>query len=214
MGWAIEVARFEGRRADRKAERLADRLREELRIADVWWDTVGYDEDKAVVYRGQYVDPKGVIAQEDLQQTRRLRLDGRTPFELAELVDLGGTTFLTDSPLDLSRHPGKYSLMIGYYDARLGEDYRLAAEEVAQMLRERGEEAYVYHVPDKSAVTIGLFDVDAFATGDDGQRTYSQAVREVQQKHPTLMGNGRTIVMKRDGRTLGEMQTYLIFVER
>jgi hypothetical protein len=107
------------------------------------------------------------------------------------------TTYATDGPL--------YTLAIGFYTrADLGKptpeelrEYRTLAEEATAKLRREGDQAYFYHGPNGSQVTIGVFtpeDYDPVAK----QGVESLALTDARQKYPNYLLNGmgqvRTVV--------------------
>jgi len=113
--------------------------------------------------------------------------------------------------LNLRPHAGMFSLQIGFYDDRFGQGYRRAAEEAAAVLREQGHEAYFYHGPHRSMLTVGLF-----AEGDFVQRNQRQAygprIIAVQETFPHNLGNGRTLVEKAKDGSTREQPSFLVRV--
>ena len=114
---------------------------------------------------------------------------------------------------DLRNHPGAYTLQIGFYDEQFGDQFRQAAQEAAQVLRNDGHEAYFYHGPHRSMVTVGLFTENDFVQ-DGVQSVYGPRIRELQQKHPYNLGNGRTLIQKVAGENLGEQPSFIVRVRR
>jgi len=118
-----------------------------------------------------------------------------------------------DDPLNLRRYPGMYSLQIAVYDKDYGPNFRDAAEQAARTLRKQGQEAYYYHGPNRSMVTLGLFDYDtAFDSVPGRQDTYSQRVRALQEKYPHNLLNGRTIIEKSPGKPDSIQPSFLVRV--
>ncbi len=106
-------------------------------------------------------------------------------------------TSAADSRLDLRTQAGRgaYTLQVGYYDANFGNDFRQAAEKAAKVLRDDGQQAYYYHGPNVSLVTIGVFGADAVATDpNSGQTVYGAEVIELRTQFPHHMANGREVI--------------------
>ena len=212
--WAILIAGFEGDDRNKQARRLIRDLETQAHLPDLWMED---GPNQAQVYRGRYESPDASTAPSDLRQTRMVRLDGELAFSSARLVPLGafsphspGTFGHTDD-LDLHRYMGMYSLQIGYYDEQGGKDFRNATEQAAKTLRKDGEEAYYYHGPNRSMVTIGLF-TDADFAQEGVQRVYGPRMKSLQEKYPYNLGNGRTVIEKVNGNVIGEQPSFLVRV--
>jgi hypothetical protein len=90
----------------------------------------------------------------------------------------------------------------------------------AARLRADGDQAYFYHGPNRSLVTVGLFTEQDFGVeqqpAPDGGvlfiPTYGQRVRELQKKFSYNLGNGRTIIEKSGDKKLGEQPSFLVRV--
>ncbi len=189
-GWAVLIKRFEGSTAGHQANRLVERLRTELGLRDVW---LVQRPREALVLRGRFEQRGALDAQQTLRLTRGIELDGKRPFAASELTLLSGESPNEESPLDLRKHSGMYSLQVAVYDAEIGADFRAKAEQAARALREEGDEAYFYHGPNRSLVTIGLFgEEDLVQQGTVS--TYGPRVTEVQKKYPYNLVNGLTLV--------------------
>lgn len=205
--WAILIHSFEGPRAFQQARQHADRLRRQAYLPDVWVDRS--DGDHAHVYRGLYDNPTDPWAQDDLRQTRMVSLDGRQALATARLVSLNGTSHDPPQPLDLRQHMGMYSLQIGYYDEAFGPKFREAAAEATEALRDQGDQAFYYHGPHRSMVTVGLFTDEDF-THEGYGRVYGPRIRALQEKYPYNLANGRTVVEKVNGQTAAEQPSFLV----
>ena len=105
-----------------------------------------------------------------------------------------------------------YSLQIAVYgrrdlpnpsEADLAET-RKAAEQAAIRLRQEGEQAFYYHGPRMSMVTIGVFGIDDF---DPQTPSYkSSRLLAAQKRHPYNLYNGAGIKEKRNPRSEGKLQ--------
>jgi hypothetical protein len=194
-GYAIFLANFEGGDRQSKADAYVRRVVSQTRFPDVWVKAVG---NRVVVYRGRYSDPLQSAAVQDLDQTRLALVDGDNAFATAAIVPLGEGFEAVTGRYDLRQHSGMYSLQIGYFDEQYGPDFRKAAEKAVDRFREQGEDAFYYHGPNISMITIGLYTIDDVqqevtkqADGTDViQPVYSERVLEVQRRYPFNVPNG------------------------
>ena len=191
-GWAIRLRRFADKAA---ADTFARRLAERAGFDDAW---VREEDSGAAVYRGRFDRPSGEAAKRALRKTRARVLEGERPFSDAQLVPLGPGARGAADELDLRRHRGRYSLQIGFYDERYPGDRRAAAEARARELREKGHEAYYYHGPNRSLVTVGVFTRDALRQRK-GAFQYGPRIRELQKTFPHHRINGEPVVLKEGG---------------
>ncbi len=84
---------------------------------------------------------------------------------------------------DLRRLAARYSLQVAVFEPTDEFfEYKQAAADYCKLLRDRGYEAYYYHAPASSSVTVGSFGSDAIVVGADGKTHYSDAVKQWQQK--------------------------------
>lgn len=213
--WSILLNRFEGDDHARRAADLARRLREQMRISDAWVADRG---DGSLVYLGLYPSGSDPIARHELEQARRLVLDGVRPFQAVQLVQLDtpapgtpGGTDTPQSPYDLQRFRGSMTLQIGYYDSDFGKDYQQAAERAAATLRAEGAEAYFFHGPNRSMVTVGLFsDADFVQSG--AARAYGPKIKELQARYPYNLANGVTLRTRGMDGSITEQPSFIVRV--
>jgi hypothetical protein len=217
-GWAVLLQTFEGSARLRQAEQLVARLRKESLPQEIWVEDV---KRTARVYLGRFTDPGDPYAVLSLEQARAITLDDLRPFAGAALAPIGDQVAAASNPYDLKQFPGLFSLQIGFYDGAFGSNFRQAAEQAVKTLRADGVEAYFYHGPNVSMITVGLFtedDTTAVATpGPEGRMIYhtqySQRVKDVQKQFPYNLGNGVTVVEKNaQGQRLGEQPSFLVRV--
>jgi len=215
-GWTILLAEFEGSNRDRRAEQLVQRLTHEAFVGDLWLDS---GDGKTRVLRGVYPGPDSEMAQYDLLRTQHITINGSQPYTHARLVPLGHDGSVAgDSDYDLRRYSGRLSLQIGYFDEAMGPTFRKAAEEYVKTLRSEGEEAYFYHGPNMSHVTIGLFGeedrlqrVMRTPEGHDLIMTdYSPRVRELQRRYPYNLGNGHTMLARTEDGASVPLESFLV----
>ncbi len=208
--WAVELESFDGPERFREAFALVGELQREADVADLWYDDNGA---RSTVYAGRFRSPRQSDAVRALEQVRRVELGGERRFADAGMRDVSGVQVdaaLLD-PLDLKRHRGAYTLQAGYYDAEFGQAFREAAEEAAQTLRDEGHEAYFYHGPNRSLVTVGIFTSRDFATVR-GMQSYGPRMKEVQGQFPVHFRNGLEQIITRDGQKIAPQQTSIIHV--
>jgi hypothetical protein len=109
-----------------------------------------------------------------------------------------------------------YSLQVAHFDDPTNEALRKKqAEAYTKELRSKGAEAYFYHGPTMSVVTVGSFKDAVMRVGSvtrraDGSRRlnvpspatrYSPEVEKMQAKYPYHMHNGRPIYYKKGDGT-------------
>lgn len=214
QGWAILLESFEGPNASQRARELEQRLRKEAYVPDLWLHAAG---GKVHVVRGRYPLPDVDAAQRDLRQSRMLMLDGLRPYENVQLMPLGGAAAANSANpqnprgWDVKLYPGMYTLQIGFYDENFGKDFRDAAEKAVATLRQNGEDAYYYHGPNRSLVTIGLF-TDADFVKENNVLVYGPRVRQLQERFKYNLGNGLTLIQKFEDHTSSEQPSFLVRV--
>ena len=196
-GWTIPVAEFTGPDRLKEAYRLAASLRESGQLADVWFDELG---DAARVNVGRFRLSGDADAKAGLAAVRAAEVNGRRPYRDAELEPItsaGGTV----SEFDLAQHSGFRTLLVALFDEGYDGNRQVAAERYAQQLREGGPdpgsdtdpaEAYFYHGPTQSLVTVGLFTYADFVPVN-GVDTYGPRIREQQERFPAILRNGQPI---------------------
>ena len=209
QGWSIRIVEVKGTDRYGHAQHLAQQLRELTGLADLWIE----DKDDTVsVYHGRFTSATDPAIRSALTKIQDVRIDDEKPFAEARLVPLLGDGRMIADPFDLRQFIGYYSLRIGFYDANYDGDFRAAAEEAVRTLREEGEEAYYYHGPFRSIITIGVFSYDQAFVSAGTHDTYAPQIRELQKRYPYNLGNGVTLIQKQDGKIIGEQKSSLIRV--
>lgn len=210
-GYAIPLASFQGANRHVEAYSLIQQIREQTQLADLWSQD---DGQKYTVYHGKYRTPDQFDAEANLEFVRKAKIDGETPFADAELEPITRGTRAQTSPNDLrqyaQRSHGLHTFEVAIFTAEAGP-FRREAEALAERLREAGEEAYFYHGPNSSSVTIGIFTLEDFVRvgHTDG---YGPAIRAVQQRHPHILINGKTELAVEDDPASGSEPTKLVRV--
>lgn len=205
-GWTVVLAVFRGDQRRAMAERLQEQIRARTPLADT------FVEDRSgatIVGYGRFLTQNDPAAARALKTARETFVSGQAPFTAAFLMapDVavisgapGGTTSRPD--FDLARvratigPAARYTLQIAAYGApdfrdsptpaQLAEARRLAEEAVA-ILRRQGEQAFFYHGPEMSMVTVGIFDHDVLS------RESTPEYLALKRKYPHNLYNGQGI---------------------
>lgn len=206
--WAIALASFEGPDRYQQSFNLVRELQAEANLPDLWYDDNG---QTSTVYAGRFRSPRQADATSTMERVRQATLDGEQPFADAEFRDVGAVRVDAEAldPLDLRRHAGAYTLQIGFYDREFGERFREAAEEAARTLRDDGHEAFFYHGPNRSLVTVGLFTNSDFVMVQ-GRQSYGPRIKEVQQTFPHHFANGLEQLITRPGQPTRKQETLVV----
>ena len=200
--WTIALDRFEGPGHAQQSAAYAQQLAQTTGM-NVWaQDELG----KSVVYSGRYKSPNDRAAQADLQRWQQLSAQRLVRVPAAMIVPVTEPTQGASPQYDLRTVRGRsnrgftpaYSLQIAFYDAEFGPDYRQAAEQAVAVLRQDGAEAYYFHGPVRSSVTLGTFAEESVQIVN-GDVVYAQPVQDLQKKYPHNLANGRTLQEKRGG---------------
>ncbi|QNN23066.1 hypothetical protein HED60_12560 [Planctomycetales bacterium ZRK34] len=209
--WTIGLGRFEGAGHRERAEAARKQLAARTGFPDLW---VGEEANASLLYAGHYPSPQDKQARRDLDQWQRLRASGKVSLPAAMLVPITPAPGAGDpSDLDLrsAATRGLYTLQIGFYEDAKGKSdaYQKAAEQAATALRKDGFQAYYYHGPNRSMVTIGVFGSEALTSKGDGEVVYSDQVLALQRRFPYNLANGETIRETRAGKTT-EQPSFLV----
>lgn len=209
QGWAIQIIEIEGVDRHDRARELTNRLRTEAKLDNVWIEDAG---NVAHLYHGRFNSAADPGIRTTLEKIQKTELDGEKLFALAQLVPLIGDGRLIADPFDLRQFVGYYSLQIGFYDEAAGPNFREIAEQAVRTLREEGHEAYYYHGPYRSIITIGVFSYEQAFVSAGTHDTYAPRIHKLQTTFPFNLGNGSTIIQKEGGRSIGEQKSSLIRV--
>ncbi len=166
-GWSIGLATFSGPTRVDAATAAAERFRAADRaLAEAFVVARG---DRSVVLLGEYASPSSREAIERLERVRSIRIDGEQPFATAFFVPPRSAA-ASDLDLRSARldHNADATLQVGAYgriDRRAPTEKEIAefrglAEQAAAELRAQGEQAYYYHGPSMSMVTVGALRYD------------------------------------------------------
>jgi hypothetical protein len=209
QGWAIQVIQFTGPTRHSQAMALAKQIRSGTGLSDIWIEDIN---DTATIYHGRFPTATDPAIRAALDKVRTIQLESEAPFAKSQLVPLVGGGRAIADPFDLRQFIGYYSLQIGFYDAGFGKDFREAAEQAVRVLREDGHEAYYYHGPYRSIITVGVFDYSQAFVRAGTVDTYAPQIRELQKQFPYNLSNGVTLLQKINGKDIGEQKSSLIRV--
>lgn len=207
--WTIILAAFRGEdRAAQAAATLAE-VRTLYSLPQAYVEARG---PNTVVAVGAFADPSAPEARAELDRLRGYQVRNEQPFAGAFLappftVPLGSRP---DYNLLMAKKAhgdeALYSLQVAAFgpdtmgkpsEAELKE-MRKAAEDVTAALRQEGELAFYYHGPNRSMVTIGVFDSSDF---DPQTPSYqSRRLMDARRKFPHNLYNGAGIRETRRGR--------------
>jgi len=165
-----------------------------------------------VIAYGRYADAGSKEAKEDLAKVRAVEvvMDGKKqkPFATAFLAPpeaVPGTIPEYDlaNARRLNGDWALYTLQVGVYSnedprrpvlpAEMAE-FRKTAELAVVQLRREGEQAFYYHGPNRSSVTIGLFGVEDF--DPQNPKMMSPALTSLRKRFPYNLQNGMGIRMR------------------
>lgn len=218
--WRIVLATAQGSDAKAVAEQALWKVQNVGQLPDAY--LIQRSEDTWLVCFGRYKDPTDPAAQADLRRIHEIRVGADAPYAAAVLMPpLDGTDPVT-SPYDLriakatyGAENALYTLAIGFYtradqgkpsDKELAECRKLAEEAVAKLRRE-GDQAFFYHGPNGSQVTIGVFGrIDHDPVERPGYE--SPALKAARAKYPHYLLNG--MGQRRTVKTASGKQKQLI----
>jgi hypothetical protein len=150
----ILLVEYKGPEAGPSAERLAEDLTQQ-NLPGVF---VVEGHEYAAVCVGRYATWKDAAAKEMLGRVRRIRdARGQYPFAGVMLMPVPEPPPKTEWPIEEA--PGLFSLYVAGWE---GPGRKESAQAYASKLRRDRWEAYVYHGPRLSMVTIGAFGPDLF----------------------------------------------------
>jgi hypothetical protein len=218
-GWSIAVFTFRGDERAKESRQVLEFVRTTGRLPEARMEERG---ESVVILVGDFPDPQAAAAKAELDRVRSItvptevngKVESAKPYALAFLAPPTREAAQGSRPeINLLRvreqNPtAMYSFQVAAYgredikDRVPTEDElkeaRRSAEQAALQLRSEGEQAFYYHGPRMSLVTIGIFD----ATDYDPQMPQfeSDRLRQVRKRHPLNLYNGKAIKVKADGK--------------
>jgi hypothetical protein len=193
--WSVKLASFTGGDRQQQARAMMKELARQTSLAGLWQADI---DGTTTLYQGKYQRRTTPNAQAALTSARRATIDGQQPFDDAELVALTDQGRPIEDQYNLKAYSGAFSLQVAYFDGKFDGDRREAAEREASKLREAFDpEAYYYHGPHRSMVTLGVFDEkqafqtkrDPISPGRATVRAYSKRVNELRHQFPHNFAN-------------------------
>jgi len=191
--WRIVLATISGDNAMDQAREALPNLRAQ---ADLSQARIEQRQDGAAIVYGGYDSAQSEQAQKDLRRIRNIEVQGVRVFGRAFLAPPAAGRTGQDANLNLAnvRQSGDedalYTLQVGVYESDDRRQAMRAAEQAARVYRQQGEQAFYYHGPNRSMVTIGVFDEDDF---DPQTGEMSQTLQALRQRHPHHLYNGQGV---------------------
>ncbi len=214
--WTIVIVAFRGDEADQLSKLALHKVQTEGNLPEAFLERRG---EAIVVAYGQYESgdsPRGVA---ELKRIQSMEVNGKTPFHDALLAppangsNLGGMPQinLVQAKALYGEH-ALYTLQVAVYGRqdllRPTEDdlkeARRDAERAAMKLRQEGEQAFYYHGPRMSMVTIGVFDEEDF--DPQAPTAQSSRLRDARRRFPNNLYNGAGIKVRRPGQAEAHLQ--------
>ncbi len=200
--WRIMIVAIQGPDAKANADMALWKVQNVAMLQEAYLTQA--DAQTWRVCYGKYASGSDPIAQAELRRIREMKLGADTPFQNAILMPPDDSESPITSPFDLRAvalalppEQARYTLAIAFYTrADLGQptkeelaECRKLAEEAVSKLRREGDQAYFYHGPNGSQVTVGVFgEADHDPMNNPGLE--SAALRAVRVKYPNYLLNG------------------------
>lgn len=154
--WTILIAQFEEPTHAAEAARLKKALEAKTGYQDLWLQNEG---ERTSLYAGHYQGAKDSRANADALRWKQMQLSGQLPSSGVVMTPIieRNTGSTPEWNLLNARSRGDATLEIGYFDEEYGPRFREIAEQYVAELRLDHHEAYYYHGPNQSGVTVGIF---------------------------------------------------------
>jgi hypothetical protein len=201
--WTIALVVFRGENADELGRLALNKVRTEGNLPEAFSERRG---EAVMIAYGRYESSDSPRAVQDIKRIQEMQVGSQKPYRDALLTPPTSGFNLGNMPqLNLVQAKAMYgdaalyTLQVAVYGRRdlpnptqadLSEGRR-AAEQAAVRLRQEGEQAFYYHGPRMSMVTIGAFNQEDF---DPQTPSYkSTRLLETQKRHPYNLYNGAGI---------------------
>ena len=184
----VVLLEYKGPEAVESAQRLAG----ELRAQGLDEAFIVPGDQHAAVCAGRFGSWKDPAADQMLLRVRRIRdAQGQYPFAGVMLMPVPEP--LPKNPWPVQEADGQYTLIVASWQnpGRMGR-----AQAYGRQLRQHGYEAYVYHGPSKSTVSVGAFGPEIFddpgkvGRPDARPTVVDPKVKQLRQAFPTLILEG------------------------
>lgn len=191
QSYAVRLASFTGPDRQNQVIEMIRRVRTQSDLTDLWVADTG---EKSLLQAGRFRSPDDLDARFMLRTARNAQIDGEKPFEDAQVLPIQtgyGEPGVEPDPHDLRQFagtPGYHTLEVAIFTPEHGP-FRSAAKKMAEELREQDHEAYFYHGPNASSVTVGLFtraDWELVGTTE----VYGPRIKALREQFPHLKVNG------------------------
>lgn len=213
-GWVIVLGAFTGDDQEQTAREALARITAQTPLTGA---RISRKEKASVIEYGRFTDPADPAARAELDRVRAMVVDGEplsrsffAPPEAAEgSIPQYDLRNWKNEPL---AGAALYTLQIAAYGrsdakaptAKERAEFRALAEKAASQLRREGEQAFYYHGPFLSMVTIGLFDESDLSKSFESRRLV-----ELKKRYPNNLLNGKGIretIKTTDGKTESRLQ--------
>jgi len=195
-GYPISLATFTVPMHVQQARAAKQRLQDVAGWKHVFVVDKGY---RSELYVGRYKSRTAAVS--NLERNIRGFRDahGGTPYATALVVAIP-TKDVGPPEWDLRNAAGAYTVVVQEYCDVPEKNYvgrKKLAVQYCRKFRERGYEAYYYHGPARSKVTVGVFEEWAVRTVRDGlmvrEEIQDPRMKAVMREHPELLINGLSI---------------------
>ena len=165
--------------------------------------------NESTICYGRYESRDSNAAKSDLNKLKQWGATGKIrprPFMLVPISENRIPTAAgSASDLQSVRDRADVTLQIGYYDRQFrddefGGDFRKAAEAAANQLRnDHNIDVYFYHGPNRSLITVGLFNNSVLTPVTKEEQQQARALEALRKQFPYNLWNGMTLRIARRG---------------
>ncbi|MBS0198133.1 MAG: hypothetical protein JSR77_15370 [Planctomycetes bacterium] len=216
--WTIALASFTAETEGTAAQAALSQARSLPGLENAYLEDRGRTIVMAV---GKYDAPGNPAAKKDLERVRQITVGGSKPFQHAILSPPRDESLRGSVPEHELRYAktlyGKdamYTLQIGVYcrsddtepSAKELAEFRAAAEKAVAQLRREGEEAFYFHGPRRSMVTIGVFNDQEYDASPQRVNPMalpkqSERLLKLRERFPYNLANGAAVKRTAPGQT-------------
>jgi hypothetical protein len=206
--WSIVIIAFHSETQDSDAAAALKKVQTDGGLKDAYVEKRG---GSSVVAYGRYDGPASPQGQADLERVRNIEatVSGKKTKPFAQSFMAPPSEVPGSIPEYDLRNAKKatgewvlYTLQIGVYSREDGKEasgaeiaeFRKAAEQAVVQLRREGEQAYYFHGPRRSMVTVGLFGKDDYDPQTPGVE--SPTLHLLRQRYPYNLLNGMGVKQK------------------
>jgi len=225
--WTILCLELQGPSRVEQIERIAETLKHTpgIKAEEVF---VEYDPDGfARLYHGVYyrrTDPKtgkrsiSKRLRKDLELIKQLGTGQGEYYFMKAMISRLPMPDVGNPDWALSNAPGVYTLQVGVFEPTdVFWEYKRAAAQFCELLREEGYEAFYHHASASSMVTVGSFGPEAVQTSGDGRSVYTREVTDLQRQDELLRYNrlnGAIYKVKSDEGVMVPVPSRLVIIPK